>query len=271
MSIRFIVSDIDGTLLGPDHLLSASVKHAVKSYIQSGGLFTLATGRPWQTTQTLAKELGVMLPLILSNGAVVANGRAVMRRTELPLTPLVPLLMEANMNGLGVLIFYRDHIRALRRTKEIEQYERKENTRCETMQLANAGEDRIEKVILIGPMTVARELWDVWQPLLHGKVTVLQSEDNYLELVSANVNKGTALAYILKQLNISPHEVMAIGNQLNDLEMFRTARYGVAVANSHPELKKAASYICQRSYGDGVIEAIELLAAENMKEREGIR
>ncbi|MNR65967.1 phosphoglycolate phosphatase [compost metagenome] len=55
---------------------------------------------------------------------------------------------------------------------------------------------------------------------------------------------------------------MTIGNEMNDLPMYAVSAIGVAVANGREGLKDAADYICQKAYGQGVVEAIERFALE---------
>lgn len=66
--IRFIISDLDGTLLSESHHLTPQVCEAVQKYKLNGGWFTFATGRPYITVKPIAEKLGIEIPFICCNG-----------------------------------------------------------------------------------------------------------------------------------------------------------------------------------------------------------
>jgi phosphoglycolate phosphatase (TIGR01487 family) len=79
------------------------------------------------------------------------------------------------------------------------------------------------------------------------------------DIVPAGIDKGVGLRYLIKKLGIKKNQVMAIGDFLNDLPMFREAGISVAVANSHPKVKREADLITNRTYGLGVYETLSNL------------
>lgn len=256
--IRLVVSDLDGTLLSDDHRLTRRVLEAVGRFQEQGGLFTLATGRPHLTAHRLAEELQLEIPYIACNGSVLAGKEGIIQSHLLPLADLAVLLMEAARQGMDVLMFREEDVRVFERTLQVKEYERKELVRC---RLDPVEEERwtahfVHKVILMGPMEVLRSLWERHEPFLGDRYTALQSEDNYLEIVSRECTKGAAMLKLADSLGIDRGEIMAIGNQMNDLDMLQHAALGVAVNNSSPELKKQAHYVSEGNYGDGVIEAL---------------
>ena len=262
--IRLIVSDLDGTLLSADHTLPSSTATAIREYVSRGGCFTLATGRPFITARPIIHQLGLDLPVILCNGAVLAQANGIpLERFSISLACLYDLLNAADQSGLDVLLFCGDEVQTLARNINIAAYERKEGVTCSLINLHEIQESstEIEKAILLGPVEQSRRLFaeyvDRYPLLLQSSIAAFQSEDNYLELVPGQVSKGTALQRLAATLDIPLDQVVAIGNQLNDLPMLQDAGIGVAVANSPDELKQAADYVCEASYSEGVLEAME--------------
>lgn len=256
--IRLIVSDLDGTLLSPDHSLSEHVARAIRQYVKEGGLFTVATGRPYRTAQPVIKELGIDIPVILSNGAVLAAGGRVLERYCLSARAIADMLLDFHLTGLNVLLFREHEIQTFARTGEIEAYEHKERVSCSVVSALSfrwmTGE--LEKVIVIGDLVAFKTVWDRWESVHRHTVSPFQSEADYVELVSGQVSKGFMLQRLSSTLGIEAKRIMAIGNQMNDLSMLRAAGIGVSVANSPIELQMASDYVSQASYGAGVIEAI---------------
>jgi len=260
-NIRCIVSDLDGTLLGPDHSLPNEVITAIQAYKKQGGLFTIATGRPLLTAQSIIDQIEIEIPVILCNGAVLAVSGKVVERICLKAAYIADMLIDAHVHGLMVLLFREDSIECFAKNEEVEAFEHKEQVNCNLVAVNDSSwrTGELEKVILLGEIEAIEALWSRWSQALSHIVEKFQSEPNYMELISAETSKGKALARLSDMLGIDQCSMMAIGNQMNDLPMLQAAGVGVAVANSPDELKTAAGYICSASYGAGVVEALNNL------------
>lgn len=180
---------------------------------------------------------------------------------------LAGLLRDAAEAGLNVLQFRGDSIEVFRRTAAIDQFEHKEEIACRVVALEEDvwAQGTLEKVILLGDVRTSLGVWERWCSRLGRAVAAVQSESDYLELVSIRAGKGAALRKVAGMLGVKWHETMAIGNQMNDLAMLQEAGIGAAVANSAESLKQATDYICRASYGEGVAEAIKVWALEEKR------
>ncbi len=78
-------------------------------------------------------------------------------------------------------------------------------------------------------------------------------------IVDENVSKGKALEYIAKELGIDVRDFAVIGDSENDIEMFKVAGFGIAVANAEMRLKDIADLVTPSENGDGVVEALQFL------------
>jgi HAD superfamily hydrolase (TIGR01484 family) len=84
-------------------------------------------------------------------------------------------------------------------------------------------------------------------------------------ILPAGVNKGTGLTTALRELNLSPRNVVGIGDAENDHSFLTLCGFSVAVANALPALKAQADYTTSAERGDGVTELIEQLLADDLK------
>ena len=84
-------------------------------------------------------------------------------------------------------------------------------------------------------------------------------------ILPAGVNKGTGLAAALRELKLSARNVVGIGDAENDVSFLSLCGFSVAVANALPALKEQADYTTRADHGDGVIELIEQLLADDLK------
>ena len=89
-------------------------------------------------------------------------------------------------------------------------------------------------------------------------VKILDSGFAY-HIVDKKVNKGYALKFIAKKLGIDTRDFAVIGDSENDIEMFKVAGFGIAVANANEKLKIIADLVTPSSDGDGVVEALKFL------------
>src|SRR5947199_160668 len=83
------------------------------------------------------------------------------------------------------------------------------------------------------------------------------SEDTFLEILPQGSSKGAALEFVAQHLGIPLSEIIAVGDNLNDLEMIRTAGLGVAMGNAPPELRTQAGYVTSTNDEGGLAEVIE--------------
>jgi Cof subfamily protein (haloacid dehalogenase superfamily) len=89
--------------------------------------------------------------------------------------------------------------------------------------------------------------------------TILKSAPYYLEILDARVNKGQGVKMLAEKLGLAREEVMAIGDQENDLAMIEYAGTGVAMGNAIDSVKKIAQFITKTNMEHGVAHAIEEL------------
>ncbi len=89
---------------------------------------------------------------------------------------------------------------------------------------------------------------------------MLKSAPYFLEILDKRVNKGTGVKSLADVLGIKPEEIMAIGDQENDIAMIEYAGVGVAMDNAIPSVKEVANFVTKSNLEDGVAFAIERCA-----------
>ena len=94
----------------------------------------------------------------------------------------------------------------------------------------------------------------------HAQVTILTNHNysgHILEIISPNASKWQALQHLIAQANISSDQIMAIGDDWNDLDMIRHAGMGIAMGSAPDELKAVANYVTGSNAEDGLVQALE--------------
>ena len=118
------------------------------------------------------------------------------------------------------------------------------------------------KALLIGePDTVEDMIADISEAM-GGRLNFIRSSRSYVEVLVPGVSKGEGLKLLADKLGIDSSEVMACGDNMNDMAMVTWAGTGVAVANAVPALKEAADYVASQERSYGVAEAVRKFVLE---------
>jgi Cof subfamily protein (haloacid dehalogenase superfamily) len=129
----------------------------------------------------------------------------------------------------------------------------------EVEDVANLYPQRCIKVAGIGDAETLRDKRRELERIFAGKLYVTQSSFDLIEFLHPEVSKGNALKAIAADLRIPPQEIVAIGDNHNDIGMIRFAGLGVAMGNAHDEVKTQADYVTLSNAEDGVARVIEEL------------
>ncbi|OON40224.1 sugar-phosphatase [Izhakiella australiensis] len=268
MAIKLIAIDMDGTLLNPQHQISAGVKAAITAAKAKGINVVLATGRPYVGIERYLLELDLQREeqyAISYNGALVhraADGELV---SEVSLGFDDYLYFEALARELGV------HFQALDKTalytpnKDISEFTIHESYLTGIAVRYRSVEEMDPQLTFPKVMMIDKpELLDAAIARLpqaaRDKYTLLKSAPYYLEILDKRVNKGYGVKMLAELLGLKPEEVMAIGDQENDIAMIEYAGTGVAMGNAIESVKSAAQFVTRTNMEDGVAYAIERFA-----------
>lgn len=254
----FLISDMDGTLLDGTNQVSNKNREALEYFVKNGGLFTVGTGRMERSVKPYLSELPINAPAILYNGAAIYDFQENKVIWSKSLPDDTDKLLEKILSlysGIGMEIYQGGNVYFIKENKETDQHQKKENFLLKAAamdQLANPW----QKVILAWK---PEQLDQVEKYLIenHHSIDYIRSEPQFLELVANGVNKGSALKELINKPDITGRIVIAIGDQLNDIELLRHADIGIAVANAHHDLKGVATYFGDHHDHDAVSKVID--------------
>lgn len=262
MPIRLVATDLDDTLLRDDWTLSERVIQTIRKAREQGVQVTFATGRMPASTRPYVEQLGLDVPIITYNGAMIQEALSgeVLYRKVIPVVTareIVDWLLNQNVH---LHVYRKDQVFVQKLNDWSKEYGRVTRVPVEETNLAKLLEhedEGIEKIILFGD-SKELESWGVEiREKFTGRVHLTRSKPHFLELIHPEINKGVALLALAKRLGINQDEIMAIGDNLNDIEMIRSAGLGVAIGNARQEVKEAADVITTSNQEDGVAQAIE--------------
>lgn len=284
---KLVAIDLDGTLLTSTGEVSENTRNALKKAKEQGIEIILASGRPISSTKSLAIELGVDNYLISGNGAAVYDikkqkiiyDRFLNKEQVLKIAKLCEensffynVYTEdeviANSLNYNILFYYKENI------KKIEE----KRTHINIVQniaeyIKQSGKEKFLKITVCDESkfifnSIIKKLKeidgiDVLEVEYMSRKKIKDGTDDvdiqyyYTEITNQNVNKWTAIEFVLEKLNLEPKDVVAIGDNMNDIEMIKGAALGIVMGNSNPKMKEIADIIVGDNNSEGVLEAME--------------
>lgn len=263
--IKLIAIDIDGTLLNSHHQLTDEVKVALKKAEEKGVKIVLCTGRPLTGVQDLIEELDLFGEndyVVTYNGSLIQKTKTKEIVSKFELTYDDYLAIDTLARKLNVHLHTETADTMYTSNRDISRYTVLESylvnmpLKFRTQDEMNA-ELNILKMMMIDEPEILERIPPLIPAEFYEQYTIVKSAPYFLEFLNKKVNKGAAVKRLAEQLNIQPSEVMALGDNENDLPMIEYAGIGIAMANATENVKKAASFITTSNDEHGVAVAIE--------------
>jgi len=263
MKYKLIASDMDGTLLNDDSIMTDRNKNAINKAVDAGVLFVTATGRPFRNTRFVCDALNKDMPFIVLNGAEVFMGKSEKLLFERFLD--YDLAMEVfelgQTRGAAQIVWTGPHLWTNRECDETLKY--KCRTKSEEMSIVtdlSTIRDKvtgISKILWVDDPENVKVLSDEMNPYFGDKLTCASSLPHLLEFIGNNSGKGAALADVGKLYNIDKSEMIAVGDAYNDVCMIKYAGLGVAVDNAPDDIKAVSDYVTVSNNDDAIADIIE--------------
>jgi Cof subfamily protein (haloacid dehalogenase superfamily) len=275
MAIRFIAVDIDGTLLNSKLEVSAANREAIAEATRRGVEVALVTGRRYDFAMPVARQIDAPLTMIVNNGALVrTKERETLLRHLLPRETAKRVVMATETWRYATAVVF-DRVQAnqiMLQSIDWNDSTRSGYYRRNREYLAEAKpleicvtEDPIQ-VMYTGTVSAMREAEMALRRLPFAEefnvaATVYEDKDfSMIDVIRAGVTKGATLAEWTAARGVAPEEILAIGDNHNDLEMLSFAGVPVVMGNCVSELKQRGWHMTASNDEDGVAAAIEQFA-----------
>lgn len=270
--IKLVALDIDGTLLTSQSELAPSTAATIAEVQQKGIAVTLASGRTFGSASIFARGLNIGLPIIAYNGAYIgrAADRRPLRQSPMDRKLAGPLIRQLEQANLYIKVYIDDKLYVQRATEETRRFSRLHRVQyLEVGQgnLVQLDRDPLKITVIDDPQAIDEiyRLLEPWQPYFN----ICRDSDGGLEIVKAGISKGSALREVCRLLQLDLSQVLAFGNEGNDLEMIREAGIGVAMGNAYSELKEQATMVAGTNDELGVEQVLRTYLLGKLNDRTG--
>lgn len=279
--IKLIASDMDGTLLNDDHMISEENLKAIRKAQEMGRHFTIVTGRDYGAVKSYLEECNLKCECILSNGAEYrdVNGNIIesvyMNKESVKIA--FDILSEAGLciqlmtnNGSYITNKESDKKAIIDRFKlfnptmteeEVKKFVAKFHKERGMKEIDNIYEILESNVEVLKIVTFDNDekLIAALKDKLRestSDLAVASTFSNDIEISDIKAQKGLILAKTIKKMGIDKSEVIVLGDSFNDYSMFTEFENSYAMENAIPEIKEIAKYITDTNNNDGVAKAI---------------
>ncbi len=258
--IRLLLSDVDGTLVPHDKVLTARSIQAVKDLHDAGILFALTSSRPPRGMRMFVEALNLATPISAFNGAMIMDAHGLVLHERKIDDDVVPVLL-ATLEEYDVSTWvYRDQEWYVLDADGPHVRHEAEVCQFEPLTVANfsAVSDGVAKIVGtsddVSAMTSARE---AIQAKVGSRVSATNSQSYYLDITSPEANKGAAVDFLAVALEIPAEAIATIGDAHNDVSMFERSGLSIAMGNAEADVQASAKYVTTSNEDEGFANAVD--------------
>jgi len=269
--IRMVAIDIDGTLVGDDFVIRERTRTAIDVAVRRGIHVSLATGRMVTSAEPLARMLGLVDPIVGAQGGIVRampTGTAsragrlgrLLHHRPLPAVDARDAIAWCAAHGLDPHVNHLETFIIQADDPRVDDYSAFLGGSAKLVpDLIAAIVHPVTKVIASGDPPGPMRLLPKARERFAGRADVTVSHPKYLEFVAPGVSKGRTIRWLAARHGVPLGQVLAIGDQLNDLEMISAVGHGTVMPHAPREVLAAARYIAPPLVQQGVAEIVERL------------
>ncbi|MCL2600552.1 MAG: HAD-IIB family hydrolase [Treponema sp.] len=275
--IKALAIDLDGTTLLPDSVLGCRTARCLRRLVDRGIQIIVCTGRAPGSSRRYCEAIDAKGPMVFFNGAmvaempgskpvgcdllpleVVAYGADIARDMDIHYQVFFPATAnpEPGIQGETLAIekhrpeseFYQKHTGITPIVADIKDM------------IARPGLHGITgglKAMFIADPSAHKEVHDRMAWRFGGRIYMVRTHPTFLEVMTAGVSKGRGLKTVMELRGLNPQDVMAFGDEENDLPMFAAARFSAAPANATEKVREAADFVFGPNTQEGLAAFLE--------------
>lgn len=277
MEIKLVASDLDGTIIDKNNSIAPENFSTINKLHEKNIFFVVCTGKSYSVSKTVCKNLKADFG-IFGNGTQIINlkNKKELSRKTLDKSEIDYCIKIARQQNLHIHFYTEDAIITEElKYMDLRNYILKNDNSSELkFFIVPTIEEFIKKenpaifsIVLTSDESISEIQNEIHKNLSvttnlirkkgEYKDFIINKEYEFLNIAPDNINKNIGLTYLAKLLKIPSTQILAIGDNVNDIEMIKNAKIGVAVADAYDELKNVADYITKKPVSEGAFsEAI---------------
>ncbi|MBO8170542.1 MAG: HAD family phosphatase [Bacillaceae bacterium] len=260
MNYKMVMIDLDDTLLTDELTITPETREAIQKAVQKGVIVTLATGRMYASARPIAARLGINVPIITYQGALV---KGLLDRKTLYEKKVAPSIARvvydiAVDQGLHLQIYQNDTLYVQEDNEKVRQYSHVAGVPYNVEKdFPSLLENPSTKLLYFEDPVKLDEIKIELVRRFGDKAYITKSKPYFLEILHPDASKGQAMRFLSDYFDVPLSRTIAIGDSYNDLDMLETAGLGVAMGNAVDSLKEKADYISATNNENGVKQVLD--------------
>ena len=276
---KMIAIDLDGTLLAPDGKVTERTRGAIHSCLSAGMLVCFATGRNWTESRTVLETVQHFSHAVFAGGAMVIDTEkeVTLHRTGVAAELAREVCHVLESAGHAVLALQDtgatgvDYLVSDEIPLNAETVHWMAITQAKVRHVSRLAEHSHEHTIRLGIVARPAEVAKVHDELearfgeriFSHRIFVPTAGVEVLEIFDPAVNKWEGILHVARHHRVPPEQIIAVGDDVNDLPMLSQAGLGVAMGNAKPEIQAAAKKVIGSNREDGLAQFLEELVAQH--------
>lgn len=256
----YLLSDVDGTLIGHDLVLPQNNVDAICRFVEKGGNFALATGRSIESARKFADLLPVNFPCILFNGCSIYDYKLEKEIYSQYLTPIASVYLKKILKefpNIGATVLIGADYYDVSPTIDPDRFA------IEGVPIHRGIIDELPpnwyKVLFHMQPEFMAVVGKFVEDQAMNEVLFVKSNTYYFEMLPHNTSKASALEKLMETLHIDASKIIAIGDYYNDLEMLQLAGFSATIETSPDDIKQHADLIVCRCEDGALAHLIEYI------------
>jgi Cof subfamily protein (haloacid dehalogenase superfamily) len=268
LPIRLVALDIDGTLIGEDLLLRDRTVAAIRDAQRRGVSVSLVTGRMSTSALVFARELGLTDPIVAYQGALIRALRPdgderlgrLLRHRPLAAAAAREVVIWARTAGLEPHVNHLERFVIQADDPRAEDYSSFLGSRAEMVpDLLAWLRHPVSKVLAVSVEPMDEAILADARRRFAGRAAVTISHPRFLEFLAPGTSKAEGVRHLARRARVPMANVLAIGDNFNDLEMLAAVGHGAAMPSAAEPVRAAARYIAPSLAEEGAAQLIERL------------
>ena len=258
--ISLVLADVDGTLVTEDKVLTQRAQAAVHRLHEAGIRFAITSGRPPEGMAMLFDPLRLETPIAGFNGGLfVKRDLSIIEQKTLPTDVATSAIELIRKHGMDAWV-YRGNDWLITKLDAPHVAREAWTVKFQPKVVADFTDvlDSVAKIVGISDdlEKVQRCEADA-QAAFGARATASRSQPYYLDVTNKDANKGAVVEYLSRHIEVPPEEIATIGDQPNDVLMFKRSGFSIAMGNASDQVKAHASATTDSYNDEGFAKAME--------------
>jgi len=270
--ISLVLSDVDGTLVTEDKVLTSRAQAAVRALRDAGIRFAITSGRPPLGMAMLFDPLELDTPIAGFNGGLfVKRDRTILEQKTLPTDIAHQAIDLIRHHGLDAWVYCgNDWLITKAGAPHVAREAWTVKFEPKVVNDFDGMLDQVAKIVGVSDDLARVQGCEADAKAAFGeRATANRSQPYYLDVTNKDANKGAVVVYLSQHIDVPAEEIATIGDQPNDVLMFKRSGFSIAMGNASDQVKAQATVTTDSYNDEGFAKAIERFILGSVDERQG--